>query len=214
MSDSPTTEVPAPLSADRLKQLAALAVISGIGNGVALKTGGFVLARLKASAIGVTSTVEGAVGAALYFGMLVGSFASGQLSHSFGRRPAILGGELLTVLVSVAFCFIPSSPWAIFWRAALGFAMGFCRMAKPLYLSECTPSLFRGRILSLFIALFPVGFIMTELIDWLPDRGSGSYPDWWRLEILLGGCATLLMPLSCPHRHIAHAPQLPTLPHC
>ena len=177
----------------RLSQLAAMAALSGTGNGIALKSGGFVLARLIVAGKPVGAVVEGSVGAALYLGMFCGSIISGWMAQRYGRRIAIGFGEAWILLISFVFGFIPGANWTVAWRAMLGIGVGVCAMCKPLYLAECAPSQIRGRVLCFFALCFPLGYLIMEFVDWFPDGGNGSYPGWWRVEICLGMVMPLLL---------------------
>ena len=39
----------------------------------------------------------------------------------------------------------------------------------------------------------PVGYLLTELIDFAPDGGDGTFAGWWRAEIVLGGFMPALL---------------------
>ena len=170
-----------------------MAALSGTGNGIALKSGGFVLARLIVAGKPVGAFVEGSVGAALYLGMLGGSILSGWMAQRYGRKVAIGFGEAWILLVSLVFGFIPGANWAVVWRVMLGAGVGVCAMCKPLYLAESAPSVYRGRVLCFFALCFPIGYLTMELVDWCSDGGDGSSPGWWRVEIWLGMVMPLLL---------------------
>ena len=172
----------------RLSQLAAMAALSGTGNGVALKSGGFVLARLVVAGKPVGAFVEGSVGAALYLGMLCGSLVAGWMAQRYGRKVAIGFGEAWVLLVSLAFGFVPGADWVVAWRAMLGVGVGVCAMGKPLYLAECAPSPYRGRVLCLFALCFPLGYGTCR---WSSSTGTPT--------AAMAGAYSPLQPLTAPY---------------
>lgn len=80
-------------------------------------------------------------------GGFVGAVIAGLLAHRFGRRPTIWFASILFTLGAV----IQASSYSIaqmtVGRFLIGLGVGSAAMIVPLYISELSPSRFRGRMI-------------------------------------------------------------------
>ena len=127
-----------------LSKLAAMSVISGANSGYAIHIVSFVLVRVSTE---LSDVATGAIGAAVYVGLLAGCPLGALLARRQGRRVATLVGELVIISACVfgglvaplssasasAFLFVAS---LIAWRVTVGVGVGICITVKPLYIAE------------------------------------------------------------------------------
>lgn len=129
----------------------------------------------------------------------------------WGPNRFIIGGNIATTVVLLAFSFVSD------FRAALVlmFLAGFSLLAQMSVMNSAVQhsidNAFRGRVMSVFVTAFrgmaPIGAL---LIGWLGDAMS---PQWAirLMAIPLAGTAALLISRRhlIPRHHIPHTPRLP-----
>ena len=83
-------------------------------------------------------------------GAFIGSPVSGAVCERFGRRFGTVVGETI-ILAGSAVCAFPQS-WPVLWlgRVTVGVGIGFCTLAKPLYVKETLSPTRVGPCLAVF----------------------------------------------------------------
>ena len=115
-----------------LAKLAAMSVISGANSGYALHIVSFVLVRVRSH---LSSVEQGAIGAAVYGGLLMGCPLGALLARRLGRRIATLIGEILIISA----CVFGGLVAPLCWASTTLFVMSL--LAAVLIAAGCRPPL-------------------------------------------------------------------------
>lgn len=182
-----------------LAKLAAMSAISGANSGYAIGIVSFVLVRVRSQLSGVQ---QGAIGAAVYGGLLVGCPLGALLARRWGRRVATLIGEVLIISACMFGGLVAPLCWAsttlfvmslLAWRITVGMGVGICITVKPLYIAELAPDTHRGKLLALMGVANAVSIMGAHSIDVVADGGAGTASGWWCAEILFGILSPILL---------------------
>lgn len=114
-------------------------------------------------------------------GAIIGSPISGPIADYLGRRSAVVLGEIFSLLGVIGSTISFSKGALLVSRVTLGFGVGFCTLAKPLYASEVASPKTRGLIVSVFSPAIAGGILFAMATQALP------FTDIWRVKFALGG---------------------------
>ena len=182
-----------------LAKLAAMSAISGANSGYAIGIVSFVLVRVRSQLSGVQ---QGAIGAAVYGGLLVGCPLGALLARRWGRRVATLIGEVLIISACMFGGLVAPLCWEsttlfvmslLAWRITVGMGVGICITVKPLYIAELAPDTHRGKLLALMGVANALSIMGAHLIDVVADGGEGTASGWWCAEILFGILSPIIL---------------------
>ena len=182
-----------------LAKLAAMSVISGANSGYSIGIVSFVLVRVRSQLSGVE---QGAIGAAVYGGLLVGCPLGALLARRWGRRVATLIGEVLIISACLFGGLVAPLCWAsttlfvmslLAWRITVGMGVGICITVKPLYIAELAPDNHRGKLLALMGVANAMSIMGAHSIDFVADGGADTASGWWCAEILFGILSPILL---------------------
>ncbi|KAF2801169.1 putative MFS myo-inositol transporter [Melanomma pulvis-pyrius CBS 109.77] len=116
------------------------------------------------------------------FFALVASPLTGVLADSWGRKNVILGADVLFVVGALWQAFTGSVWGMIGGRSVVGLAVGSASFVVPLYISELSPSPFRGRLVTVSSLFITGGQVVAYVVGWLfSTRAHG-----WRWMVGLG----------------------------
>lgn len=115
---------------------------------------------------------QGVVTSAVLAGAAVGAGFSGRLADRFGRRRMVMTVALLFLVASLMTGLAPNVTWLVIGRVLVGLAIGICSFTGPLYISEISPPLRRGALVSLNQLLITVGILVSYLTDYLFAHGE------------------------------------------
>jgi SP family arabinose:H+ symporter-like MFS transporter len=94
-------------------------------------------------------------------GCIIGVSLSGKLSDKYGRKIVLIISAIL-FLASALGCMLSDSFTAlIIFRLIGGLGIGVASMVSPLYISEFSPSRFRGMMVSLYQLALTVGIVIA-----------------------------------------------------
>ncbi|MFF0452839.1 MFS transporter [Nocardia africana] len=157
----------------------AIAVYTGGGffvDGYILGSIGLALPAMSES-LSLSAVWQGALAAAAFAGIFVGSLISGAVSDKFGRRSLMIISPAIVVLLS-AFQFFSDSPASLLvLRVGLGIMCGAEYALGPALLSEFVPSRIRGQMMSSLTLAFTIGFAVSYVVAM---SLSGTGVDAWR----------------------------------
>jgi putative MFS transporter len=150
--------------------------IAGTVLGVTLKSG---FSTLSQNAVFISVT---------FFGMMIGSFATGFLGDRYGRRFSYQFNLLLFGLASMAAAFAPNMTVLILCRFLMGVGLGAENVVGYSTMTEFVPAQSRGKFLGLMavcvVTGLPVALLVASLI--VPIFG-------WRSMFVLGGVGALIV---------------------
>jgi len=128
-----------------------------------------------------------------YVGFAIGTFSSGPLGDSFGRRVPILTGYVGTLLGALGMWSSASPFWVGAFRLVAGISVGLGIPASLTLLAEVSPAKERAPLVSICYLALAFGALYADLglYDFLPDLRSG---DWRSLVIWSALPAALALP--------------------
>jgi len=115
-------------------------------------------------------------------GALIASPVTGILADKFGRKAIIIAADLLFIVGTLWQAVSQTVGGMIFGRTVIGFAIGGASLVVPLYVSEVSPSNFRGKLVTLSILLITLGQVISYFIGYALSLQKGG----WRWMIGLG----------------------------
>ncbi|KAJ6202134.1 hypothetical protein J3E72DRAFT_234489 [Bipolaris maydis] len=116
------------------------------------------------------------------FFALLASPLTGVLADSYGRRTVIFVADVLFVLGALGQAWTRSVGGMIVGRSIVGAAVGSASFVVPLYISELSPSPFRGRLVVVSSLFVTGGQVVAYVVGWLfSQRVHG-----WRWMVGLG----------------------------
>jgi MFS transporter, SP family, arabinose:H+ symporter len=125
----------------------------------------------------------------LLFGCVLGSATAGWISDKLGRRSPLLWVAALFTLTSLATGGATNFDLFILARFLGGVAVGAVSVLAPLYVSEVSPAVIRGRMGALYQLAIVVGVLASFCINYLL-RNTG---DWnWRWMFISGAVPSIV----------------------
>ncbi|KAJ9661882.1 hypothetical protein H2201_006362 [Coniosporium apollinis] len=119
---------------------------------------------------------------------LLASPLTGVLADHFGRKKVILAADVLFV-AGAAWQALTTSVWGMIGgRSVVGLGIGGASMVVPLYISESSPSPFRGRLVTVSSLLITGGQVVAYVIGFL----FSATPGGWRWMVGLGALPAVL----------------------
>jgi MFS transporter, putative metabolite:H+ symporter len=150
--------------------------IAGTVLGVTLKTG---FSTLSQNAVFISVT---------FFGMMLGSCATGFLGDRFGRRFTYQFNLLMFGLASLAAAFAPNMTFLIACRFVMGFGLGAENVVGYSTMTEFVPAQTRGKWLGLMAVCVVTGLPVALLVASVLVPAFG-----WRAMFVLGGIGALVV---------------------
>jgi putative MFS transporter len=166
--DAPTT---------RFHVLVAVAAAGGqFSDGYILGTIGIALA-LAAEPLQLSALWLGLLGGASLAGLFLGSLLLAPLADRFGRRPLLVPTMAVFAMVSVLQFFV-TAPWQLLiLRLLLGLLLGIDYVVCCTVVAEFSPRRTRGRLLSLLVFIWSVGYTTAFIVGTLL---AATLPHAWR----------------------------------
>ena len=121
-------------------------------------------------------------------GALVVCPITGILADKFGRKSIILAADLLFIGGALWQAVSDSVSGMIFGRTIVGFAVGSASFMVPLYISELSPSAFRGKLVTLSTLFITLGQVVAYVLGYVLSFQSSG----WRWMVGLGATPALV----------------------
>lgn len=136
------------------------------------------------SDLGLTSTsLEGAVIAAVSFGLLAALFPAAYLVDAVGRRWSIIMAQIIFIAGAIGQTFINTAVQFLGTRILLGFVSFIVATASPSLLAELAHPRQRAQITAMYMTCFYVGSITAA---WSCYGALSIKSSWsWRLPVVL-----------------------------
>lgn len=140
-------------------------------------------------------------------GCIIGVSFSGKLSDKYGRKIVLIISAIL-FLVSALGCMLTSSyTELIIFRLVGGLGIGVASMVSPLYISEFSPSRYRGMMVSLYQLALTIGIVLAYFSNaYLANHTNDNYSpgilqhifsaEVWRAMLGLGGVPAAIFLVS------------------
>jgi len=109
-------------------------------------------------------------------GCIIGVSISGKLSDKYGRKIVLILSAVL-FLASALGCMLSGSfTVLVIFRLIGGLGIGVASMVSPLYISEFSPSRFRGMMVSLYQLALTIGIVLAYFSNaYLLNHSGGSF---------------------------------------
>ncbi|MCE5174933.1 MAG: sugar porter family MFS transporter [Bacteroidales bacterium] len=114
------------------------------------------------------------VGCAL-IGSIIGVAFGGALSDRFGRKKTMVLSAILFTVSGFGCALSNSFYQLVVWRMIGGAGIGIVSIVCPLYISEISPALHRGRLVSLYQLAVTIGFLAAYLMNYFLLNISVGY---------------------------------------
>ncbi|KAF4314117.1 putative mfs myo-inositol protein [Botryosphaeria dothidea] len=119
---------------------------------------------------------------------LLASPVTGVLADAWGRKRVILVADVLFVVGALGQAWSSTVRGMIVGRSIVGLAVGSASFVVPLYISELSPSPFRGRLVTVSSLFITGGQVVAYIIGWL----FSTMPHGWKWIVGLGALPAAL----------------------
>lgn len=132
---------------------------------------------------------EGWAYSSLLFGCIIGAAIAGRMTDILGRKRILFFVAFLFTLTSVWSAITNSLTELVLARIAGGIAVGGASVVVPMYISEISPSKYRGSLVSMYQLFIVTGILVSYLVNYLlRDLG----PNNWRWMFVSGSIPSAL----------------------
>ena len=146
--------------------------------------------------LNLTPVLEGLVGSAICIGAAIGSFISGRLSDTYGRKTTLSYLSILFFLASLGCVLSVNAQMMIGCRFFLGLAVGGSSVIVPGYLAEIATSQYRGRMVGLMDLVVVFGQFLAYIVNAVIALNLGHDPHVWRYILAVTLIPAILLFLS------------------
>jgi SP family arabinose:H+ symporter-like MFS transporter len=109
-------------------------------------------------------------------GCIIGVASSGKLSDKYGRKIILILSAILFLVSALGCMFSNSFTVLILFRLIGGLGIGVASMVSPLYISEFSPSRYRGMMVSLYQLALTIGIVLAYFSNaYLVNHAGGSF---------------------------------------
>ena len=131
---------------------------------------------LVKSDFNLSAVSEGWFVSCALLGCIIGVSCSGKLSDKYGRKIVLILSAVL-FLASALGCMLSGSfTGLIIFRLIGGLGIGVASMVSPLYISEFSPSRFRGMMVSLYQLALTIGIVLAYFSNaWLAGHTANTF---------------------------------------
>ena len=130
----------------------------------------------------LSDSMQGIVVSSVLIGAVIGAATNGVLADIFGRKKIIMATAVIFIVGSILCGFAPNVYVLIASRILVGLAVGIVNFVIPLYLSEISPKVIRGTLVSLYQWAITAGILFSYFIN--ATFANAVYS--WRWMLLAG----------------------------
>ena len=138
-------------------------------------------------------------------GCIIGVSVSGKLSDKYGRKIVLILSAVLFLASALGCMFSGSFSVLVIFRLIGGLGIGVASMVSPLYISEFSPSRFRGMMVSLYQLALTIGIVLAYFSNaYLLNHAGGEFgsmdkffsAEVWRAMLGLGALPAAVFLIS------------------
>ncbi|SHM03067.1 sugar porter family MFS transporter [Mucilaginibacter sp. OK098] len=140
-------------------------------------------------------------------GCIIGVSISGKLSDKYGRKIVLILSAVLFLASALGCMFSGSFTVLVLFRLIGGLGIGVASMVSPLYISEFSPSRFRGMMVSLYQLALTIGIVLAYFSNaYLLNHAGGFFgsdgmnrvfsTEVWRAMLGLGALPAAIFLIS------------------
>jgi SP family arabinose:H+ symporter-like MFS transporter len=156
---------------------------------------------------GLNAVSEGWFVSCALLGCIIGVSFSGKLSDKYGRKIVLILSAFLFLASALGCMFSNSFEVLVIFRLIGGLGIGVASMVSPLYISEFSPSRYRGMMVSLYQLALTLGIVLAYFSNaYLADHVSDPYTgktmqtifstEVWRGMLGLGAVPAIIFLIS------------------
>ena len=134
---------------------------------------------------------------AVLFGAFLGAIFSGRLADRYGRKYMLITDSIIFMIGTLATCLANDVTLLILSRIVVGIAIGISSYVGPLYISEISPTKYRGALVSLNQLAITIGILISYVVDYA-YTAHGDWRMMFAIGIIPAICLLLGM-LFLPH---------------
>jgi SP family arabinose:H+ symporter-like MFS transporter len=174
-----------------MRQLLLYSIVAALGGllfgfDIAIITGA---GPFLTETFGLNHMEEGWAYSSLLFGCIIGAALAGRMTDSWGRKKILLVVAIVFALTSVWSALANDLTMLVLARITGGLAVGAASAVAPMYISEISPSKYRGSLVSMYQLFIVTGILISYLINYLlSDIGLNN----WRWMFATGAIPSLL----------------------
>ncbi|XP_004586142.2 solute carrier family 2, facilitated glucose transporter member 10 [Ochotona princeps] len=190
---------------------ASVSVLGGLTFGYELAVISGALLPLQL-AFGLSCSEQELLVGSLLLGALLASLVGGFFIDCYGRKQAILGGNLVLLAGSLSLGLARSLAWLVLGRTAVGFAISLSSMACCIYVSELVGSRQRGVLVSLYEAGITLGILLSYALNYALAGAPWGWRHmfgWAVAPALLQSLSLLFLPAAATNETTAHKALIP-----
>lgn len=184
-----------PLTKEHYKVLVAGSMEQVIGAALSTVVGVMIPMIQLSSASGLSSFMQGIMGAIALIGIAVGSTLIGYLADREGYLWWFRACPLIIVAGSLMVIMFPTQPWILLGLFLAGFGVGGGYSLDSSYISEIMPDRWKIFMVGVAKGTCAVGFILAAVICWAVLKGYPHAGIWNRMMWIvtaMGGITFLL----------------------
>ncbi|HEC8349177.1 TPA: sugar porter family MFS transporter [Providencia rettgeri] len=107
-------------------------------------------------------------------GCIIGALASGRIGAKYGRKRSLIFAAILFTVSAVGSALADTFFWFIVFRMIGGLAVGLASSISPMYISEVSPKIVRGRALSMQNFAIVGGQVVIFIVNYLIAKGMAE----------------------------------------
>ncbi|TPX07829.1 uncharacterized protein E0L32_010516 [Thyridium curvatum] len=143
---------------------------------------------------GLSSNIVSTFQAGAFFGCIAGFF----VAERFGRKPTIMVSGVVFI-IGVILQMIGRLGLLYAGRALTGLGIGASSLMLPIYISECSPALIRGRLVGIFEIMLQVALVFGFWVNYGVDRDMDPARDiQWHIPVAVQFIPAGLLLISMP----------------